>query len=93
MIFGTECGYSVVEIHEEMDEGVQHRMKCSETTGNKSNAEPPTDRHDAVMENVEHGDLSKILFQDEENRVEQLDEFREEKQMANANHLEASSVG
>lgn len=62
-------------------------MKGAKTTGDKTNAEPPTDRHDAVMEHVKNGHLTEIFLHDEENRIEQFDEFGEKEEMTDSNHL------
>lgn len=60
-----------------MNESVQHSKECGVTTGGELDTPPNGCWHDAVVNDVEVGDLIKLFPQDEENRIQKLGKFAE----------------
>lgn len=60
-----------------MDKSVEHSEECSVTTRSELNAPPTNGWHNAVVNDVQIGDLIKLFAQNEENSVEELGELAE----------------
>ena len=68
-------GQKVVEVHHCVNPGVK---KCSEPTlssTNKSRAPPAIERHDAVMEYMEKGQVAGLFLQQKYDRVDHVNDF------------------
>lgn len=77
LIFWSHCCQQVVSIHDDMNEGVQHSKEGGMATRSELYSPPNGGRHNAMVDNVQIGDLIKLLPQDKENRIQKLGEFAE----------------
>jgi len=60
-----------------VNESVQHSKECGVATGGELDTPPNGGWHDAMVNNMEIGDLIKLFSQNEENGIQKLGEFAE----------------
>ncbi len=50
LVFLAAGSHSVVDIHEKVDEWVEHGVEGAETAGHKFDSEPPRNGHDSFIQ-------------------------------------------
>ena len=53
LVLWTHGSHHVVEVHDNVDEGVEESEKCRMATRCESDTEPNAHRHDSVVDNVQ----------------------------------------
>jgi len=56
----------IVEVHHRVNPSIEESSKTSMTSTNKSDAPPRFKRHDAMVKNMEKGEMAKLLLQHKE---------------------------
>lgn len=82
----SECGQSVVGVHERVHGRVEQRKQRVVAARRELESDPHRNRNDAVMNDMQEADLRVLFAQYEEDGVEKFDEFRDEKDVTNLNH-------
>ena len=77
LVAGSQGGHHVIEVHDDVDEGVEQSEEGRVTAGAEADADPDAERHDAVVDDVQQRNVLVFLAQDEEERVEELGELGE----------------
>ena len=68
----------VVEVHDDMDEGVDEGSESSVAVGDKLETDVTSDGHEAVMRDMQDGDLIIFLPQNKEQGVEEVQELEQQ---------------
>ena len=72
----SERGQEVVDVHDDVDEGVEERAEALVAAGHEATGLPGEEGHDAVVDHVQRRHVVVLLAQDEEERVEELSELQ-----------------
>ena len=83
---GTAGGEEVVEVHDRVDTAVEERTKATVTATDKFGPEPTEPGQDAVVDDVEGGEMVELLANDKEEAVEKVDKLGE---VVNVGHIES----
>lgn len=67
LVGGSQCGESIVGVHDDMDDAVQEGVESSQTTWGKFDSKPPGEGHDGVMVDMQESYLAVLFPQDKEN--------------------------
>lgn len=76
LILGTHSGQHVVSVHDDVNKGVDNTYQRPMPARVVLGGPPGYHRHHRVMVQVEEGDLTILLADDEEDRVEELGHLR-----------------
>lgn len=87
---GPEDGEGVVGVHEDVDEGVDEREEGVGAARHELEADPDETGHQRVVDDVQRRHLRRLLAQDEEDGVGELDELGEEEEPA---HEQLAQLG
>ena len=74
---GTQAGQEVVAVHYDVDAAVEGRPDHAVSAGKKVDVDPREGDHGAVVVHVQEGQLIVLSPQDEEDRVQQLQNLGE----------------
>ena len=72
---GAAGRQQVVEVHQGVHTGVQERPKSALAPSNEPGTPPAEEGEGAVVDDVQGGEVGKLLLQDEEDGVEEVDEL------------------
>jgi hypothetical protein len=67
LVLRAHGGHHVVEVHDDVDEGVEQTEEGRVTAGRETNSEPDAHWHDAVVDDVQQRNVLIFLAQHEEN--------------------------
>lgn len=77
---------AVIRVHDDVNEGVYKADEERLSSSHILHSRPPVEDHGAMMVNMKKSQLTVLLPQDEEERVAELDDLREEKPPTNPGH-------
>lgn len=83
---GSHSSHQVVEIHDDVNQGVEESEETGMAAGSEADARPEAHRQDCMVDQVKNGDLSSPFPQDKEECVEEINEFRYVEPIACRNH-------
>ena len=66
LVLRTHGSHHVVKVHDNVDESVEQTEKGRVATGSEADSEPDAHWHDAVVNDVEQGDVLVLFAQNEE---------------------------
>jgi len=81
-----ESGEQVVEVHDNVNSGVQKGTEVSFTTRTVEDDSPPDQQNARVMVNMQKANLTEILLQDHQESVTKLENLGKIKQPKNLGH-------
>lgn len=81
----------VIRIHYNVNEGINEAEEGDLTTGEESHSDPAGQRHQSVMIHVKKRYLTLLLSENEEYRVEELDELAHVVEPDSPSHLKKYS--
>lgn len=74
----SQCRQVVVKVHDDMDEGVDEWGESSVAVGDKLETHVTRDGHEAVMRDMQQGDLIIFLPQNKEQGVKEVQELEQQ---------------
>ena len=72
---GSTGGQQVVEVHQGVNSGVEERSETTLTSTDEPGSPPTEEGQGAVVDHVQGGKVRKLLLEDEEDGVEEVDEL------------------
>ena len=72
---GSTGGQQVVEVHQGVNSGVEERSETTLTSTDEPGSPPTEEGQGAVVDHVQGGEVRKLLLEDEEDGVEEVDEL------------------
>ena len=72
---GSAGGQQVVEVHQGVNSGVEERSEATLTSTDEPGSPPTEEGQGAVVDHVQGGKVRKLLLEDEEDGVEEVDEL------------------
>lgn len=66
LVLGSHGGNHIIEVHDNVDKGVEQAEESRVTAGCEADAEPNAHGHDAVMDHMEERDVLVLLAEHEE---------------------------
>ena len=72
---GSAGGQQVVEVHQGVHSGVEERSETTLTSTDEPGSPPTEEGQGAVVDHVQGGKVRKLLLEDEEDGVEEVDEL------------------
>lgn len=89
LVLGSHCRHHVVEVHDDMNEGVEESKEGGVASGQKSGSNPHGTGHDSMMNYMQERDLVELFACDETKCVNKFREFAEVVHVTTMKHQES----